>query len=1303
MYTVLFVDDEPDLLGISKLYLECNGEFNVDTATSAKEAIGMLMERQYDAIISDYQMSGMDGIGFLKEVRTSGNTIPFILYTGRGREEVVIQALNEGADFYLQKGGDPKAQFAELTHKIQIAIEHHRAVDRIQSLNRLYSVLSATNKAIVQLRSKSEFLSEICRILVDTGGFRMAWIGLADREHTTIRPAASAGHVDGYLDTIDISTEDVPGGSGLTGTAYREGKYYSSNDIMHDPRMETWRENALKRGYLSNAAFPFALGTKNAGVLSLYAPVTGFFDEQIIGLLDELAVYISFALKAIDEKNDRKSAEESIRDHKRREADIINFLPDATCAIDRSGHIIAWNRSMEEMTGVPAAKMLGKGDFEYAIPFYGQRRQTLIDLVFESDEVIAKRYEHIIRDKDILIADTTIPLPDGKTITIMGKTSPLYNRHGEVIGAIESIRDITERKRAEDIIRESEERYRNVVEDQTEFISRFLPDGTHVFVNEAYCRYFGLKRDEILGHRFRPKIPAEDRERVRQFFESLTPDHPVDHIEHRIIMPDGTIRWQRWSDRGIFDPSGTITEYQSVGRDITDRKQEEQALHENEQRLSSIYNTVGDVIFQLAVEPHEQFRFTSVNSAFSRTTGLTPGQVIGRKVDEIIPEPSLSMVLEKYRQAIEEKVVLRWEETSNYPSGQVTGEVSIAPIFNSAGNCTHLIGSVHDITERKRIEEALFHSQQMLQAVLDTIPQRVFWKDRNSVFLGCNKPLVLDVVFSEPADITGKTDYDHASSATADLYQADDRQVMQTGQSKINYEERQVRPDGSIAWLRTSKVPLRDKDGTIIGILGTYEDITDRKGVEEALRESEEKFRGIFDMVNDAIHIHEIEPDGRPGKFIEVNKVACRILQYSRDELLKHGPLDFVTEYHSRPFDDIISELSTTGHSIFETEHRRKDGTVVPVEINTHVVSLLGKRVMVSVVRDITERKNAEEQIRESEMKYRMLFEGSRDAMLIIEPPAFRFTSCNAAAREMFGIKDEAEFILLKPWDLSPETQPDGQPSAKKALAMIDIAIRSGSHFFEWKYRRSNGETFPCTVLVSKMIIDERTVLQATVRDITAMKQAEEALREANKKLNLLSSITRHDINNLLMVIRVYTQLAAAEKPAPVIADFLAKIASAIDTIQHQIEFTRTYQELGMQEPAWFRVCEVIRSVKSPQFALVCTCEPCEIFADPMIAKVFFNLFDNAVKYGERVTTITVGCEQAGDNLVITFTDDGIGILLNEKQKIFGKGYGRNTGFGLFLAREILAITGITISETGSYGNGARFEITVPKGAYRFP
>ena len=138
-----------------------------------------------------------------------------------------------------------------------------------------------------------------------------------------------------------------------------------------------------------------------------------------------------------------------------------------------------------------------------------------------------------------------------------------------------------------------------------------------------------------------------------------------------------------------------------------ERKRAEAAVRESEQRLSSIYDTVGDVIFHLAVEKDGRYRFVSVNQAFVSTTGIDSGQVVDRLVNEIIPEPSLTLVLRKYEEAIREKKIVRWEETSEYPTGRLTGEVSVAPVFDGAGNCTHLVGGVHDITERKRAEEEI--------------------------------------------------------------------------------------------------------------------------------------------------------------------------------------------------------------------------------------------------------------------------------------------------------------------------------------------------------------------------------------------------------------------------------------------------------------------------------------------------------------------------------------------------------------------------------------------------------------------
>jgi signal transduction histidine kinase len=210
----------------------------------------------------------------------------------------------------------------------------------------------------------------------------------------------------------------------------------------------------------------------------------------------------------------------------------------------------------------------------------------------------------------------------------------------------------------------------------------------------------------------------------------------------------------------------------------------------------------------------------------------------------------------------------------------------------------------------------------------------------------------------------------------------------------------------------------------------------------------------------------------------------------------------------------------------------------------------------------------------------------------------------------------------------------------------------------------------------------------------------EHAIQEANRKLGLLNSITRHDIINQLTMIQGFTQVAAAKEQDPVIGNYLGKINAGSATIHRQIDFMKTYQELGVGSPAWFRLDATVGRA-APDIVCSETCRDIEVFADPMLEKVFFNLSDNATRHGGHVTRITVGCIKAQDTLVIVVEDDGTGIPDNEKEQIFEKGFGKHSGFGLFLAREILSITGITIRENGVPGNGARFEIIVPKGKFR--
>ncbi|HZD44193.1 MAG TPA: PAS domain S-box protein, partial [Methanomicrobiales archaeon] len=203
---------------------------------------------------------------------------------------------------------------------------------------------------------------------------------------------------------------------------------------------------------------------------------------------------------------------------------------------------------------------------------------------------------------------------------------------GRTINRMLESLSLTQRALAED-----EKRYRAVVEDQTEFICRYLPDGTHIFVNEAYCRYFGKDRSEVLGHVFKPPIPEEDRERMRQHFASLSADKPVATIEHRIVMPDGSVRWQQWTDRLILDADGKIVEYQSVGRDITDRKKVEEALFLANEKLNLLGSvTRHDLLNQLtAVQGYVQLAEEFGTDPEIRKYLSTANEVAGKMRDLI--------------------------------------------------------------------------------------------------------------------------------------------------------------------------------------------------------------------------------------------------------------------------------------------------------------------------------------------------------------------------------------------------------------------------------------------------------------------------------------------------------------------------------------------------------------------------------------------------------------------------------------------------------------------------------------------
>jgi len=297
---------------------------------------------------------------------------------------------------------------------------------------------------------------------------------------------------------------------------------------------------------------------------------------------------------------------------------------------------------------------------------------------------------------------------NGRIVALETNGFPILDGNGGLFGYRGADMDITDRKRADDTRREGADRLARILEATSDGVWDWnIPSGDAVF-SPRYARMLGYEPEEFANtyESWRSLVHPDDINRVSQHIADQFDRHTEFSIEFRMREKSGNWHWIH--SRGLVierDAEGRPVRMVGTHSDIQGRKRAEEALRENEQRLLSTYNTVEDAIFHLAVEPEGQFRILSVNAAFLRVTGLSQEMVVGKTVNEFIPEPSLTMVTGKYRQAIEEKTLVEWEETSDYPAGRLTGEVSITPIFDNTGTCTHLVGSVHDITEIKHAQE----------------------------------------------------------------------------------------------------------------------------------------------------------------------------------------------------------------------------------------------------------------------------------------------------------------------------------------------------------------------------------------------------------------------------------------------------------------------------------------------------------------------------------------------------------------------------------------------------------------------
>ncbi len=644
----------------------------------------------------------------------------------------------------------------------------------------------------------------------------------------------------------------------------------------------------------------------------------------------------------------------------------------------------------------------------------------------------------------------------------------------------------------------------------------------------------------------------------------------------------------------------------------------------------------------------------------------------------------------------------------------------IAALFVQTG----LIVALLVQRRRKRQTEIdLFNSRQMLQTVLDTIPQRVFWKDRNSVYLGCNKPLAEDCGFSDVVKLMGKTDYDTVAAPQADRYRADDREVMETNRPKLNYEEPQKKPDGSTGWLRTNKVPLHDKDGRVIGVLGTYEDITDRKRAETVLRESEQRFRSLLDNAPDAVYVQTNE------RIVYVNRATLRLLRAEQPEQLLGQPvLNLVAPEWRKIVKERMQQVNTIDGPLpaIEEEYLRLDKSRVEVEVTAVPAVYHGDRGALVFVRDITERKRTAETIVYERQLLRTLLDLLPDSVYIKDLDS-RFLMANKSLAKRFSRESPSELLGLSDKDLFPAEQ-------AAVLRAEEERVIAGETINEKEETFVLPDGQKRTLVVTKVPFrnsqGQICGLVGTGRDITEHKQLEEQFRQSQKMeaFGQLAGGVAHDFNNLLTVILGHVALLQFhEATNSEQAAGLVEIAKAAERAANLTRQLLTFSRRQLLQPNPLDLNEVVANTSKMLQRLIgehiglethFAAGGAPIMADrTMMEQILINLAVNsrdAMPKGGRliIQTAAVNISEAevqanpkarpGAFIRLKVSDTGCGIGPKEMDRIFEpffttKEVGKGTGLGLATVFGIVAQHHGWIEVESKVNAGATFYIYLPR------
>lgn len=995
-------------------------------------------------------------------------------------------------------------------------IERKQAEAQVRKLNRIYAVLSNINQAIVRIRNTKDIFDEACRIAVEYGKFPMVWIGIVNSKTNKVDVVASSGVRLTYLENLNIDLTDEQRSSGPTGIAIKSGKNKISNNIIDDDSMRLWRNDATQYGYKSTASFPLIVFDKVVGAFCIYSDEVNFFEEEDVVLLDEMVKDISFAMEFIETENERKRTQEELEKAALEIQDLYNLAPCGYHSLDENGLVVRINDTELEWLGYTREEVIGKLKFSDI-------------LTPKSFETFKENFPGFKERGWVKNLEFEIIRKNGTTFTILLNSTAKKDADGNYKMSRSTIFDITERKKAEDERRinlwllESLDQINRSIQgtnDLEQMMSDTLSKVLSIYDCDRVWLFYPCDPDastfrvpmEITKPEFpgakvlnvELPMPSDMAQNLKETLESEEPlifvegsTRPINKVSaeqflvksmmmialHPKLGKSWAFGMHQCSYARLWTPAEKRL-FKEIGRRLADAINSllmYRDLRESEERFRRITENARDIIYRMTL-PDGKYEY--ISPACLSMLGYTPEEFYANPIlfQQLIHPDWHNYFREEWANLIKGEMPPYYEYQIIHKSGEVRwlNQRNIL-VRGDAGNPVAIEAIVTDITERRNAE--VIHS--LSTALIDSLPGIFYLYDQNLKLKRWNRNHELSLGYTS-VELAEKYISDwHITDENKCAAEEATRRVLRTGEISTMFESTLLHKDGrQIPFLLTG-ARVQSPEGPMMAGVGI--DITDLKRAEEALQKSE----ALLNTTQQLTKVGGWEFDVKSGKSFWTEELY-RIHEIPNDPHIDHvkESLSCYLPEDRKIISDAFRRACENGEFYdFELPFTTFTGKQIWIRTTAQPIYEEGKVArLVGNLMDITERKRAEESLRESETKLRVMFENSRDALGVSKKGVHFFA--NPAYLKLFGYENLEELVGTPILDcIAPSHHQQIIQNVQRRVSGENVPS-----FYETRGRRRDGSEFDFEINVSTYELNGEIYTLANIRDITARKLMEKAL-----------------------------------------------------------------------------------------------------------------------------------------------------------------------------------------------------------------